>query len=532
MEMVLLIAAFLVGFAARSVGLPPLVGYLVAGFALHALGYEPTDALETISNLGVLLLLFGIGLKLKLSTLARREVWGTACLFAIAASSGIGAFLLGVGALGMPLARDLDVGTAAIVGFALSFSSTVFAVKALEETNEATSLAGRLAVGVLILQDLFAVVFLVAVGGNMPSLWAIGVIPGFFVLRPLMSWLLDRSGHGEIFLLLGFTLAVAVGAGSFELVGLKPDLGALGAGLMLSRHPRAGEMSDRLLTFTDLLLVGFFLSIGLGGTPPTAAWVIGLAVLLLIPVRTFGFFWLFTRFSLRSRTAFHGSLTLSTHSEFGLIVGAAALSSGLLDQAWVSTIAVAAGGSFLLGSGASSHRYPLYRRLASGLARFEQETLLPEDAIVDCGQARVLIFGMGRVGTGAYDEMVTRRGPMVTGVDRLVDTVNRHQLSGRSMVRGDALDRDFWERTKFHPDVELVVAAMGSHPANLELVKRAREFLPRSRIAAIATYPDQVDELRTIGVDVARDLYEEAGQALADDAAALLDDAGEAAEEP
>ena len=298
MELVLLITAFVVGFAARLIGLPPLVGYLVAGFMLHALGYETSDAIETIAELGVLLLLFGIGLKLKLRTLARPEVWGTATAFAVGSSVLVASVLLGIGALGVPLAADLDLGTAAIVGFALSFASTVFAVKALEETNEAGSLAGRVAVGILIIQDILAVGFLVATGGA-PSPWAIALIPGYFLLRPLLGWLLDRAGHGEILLLLGFTLAVGVGAGAFELVGLKPDLGALVAGLMLANHPRAGELADRLLSFKDVLLVGFFLSIGLAGTPAAAAWVIGLVVLALLPIRSFGFFWLFTRFRLR-----------------------------------------------------------------------------------------------------------------------------------------------------------------------------------------------------------------------------------------
>ena len=62
------------------------------------------------------------------------------------------------------------------------------------------------------------------------------------------------------------------------------------------------------------------------------------------------------------------------------------------------------------------------------------------------------------------------------------------------MVRGDALDRDYWERVRFHPEVELVIAAMSSHGANLECVRRIREFLPSMRIAAIATFADQIDE--------------------------------------
>jgi predicted Kef-type K+ transport protein len=522
MEIALLIAAFVIGFAARAVGLPPLVGYLVAGFVLHAFGYESSDALETIADLGVLLLLFGIGLKLKLGTLARPRVWGTATIFAVSATVVLGGGAWVLGSLGLPLAKDLDLQTAAIIGFAFSFSSTVFAVKALEETNEAASLAGRLAIGVLILQDIFAVAFLVVVAGEVPSLWAIAVIPAFFLLRPVVGWLIDRSGHGEILLLLGFTLAIGVGAGSFELVGLKPDLGALVAGLMLSQHPRAGEMSDRLLSFKDILLVGFFLSIGLEGTPPAAAWVLGLLALLMVPVRSIGFFWLFTRFRLRSRTALHGALTLSTYSEFGLIVGAAALSAGLLDQAWVSTIAVAVSGSFVIASAANSFRYRFYDRWSGWITRFERQPTVVEDAVIDCGYARVLVFGMGRVGAGSYDELVIRRGPVVVGVDRNEDTAARHRSEGRDVVRGDALDRDFWERVRFHPEVDLVVASTNSHRANLELVGRVKEFLPNARIAAIATYPDQLQQLQDAGVDVARNLYEEAGQALADDAVAVV----------
>ena len=134
----------------------------------------------------------------------------------------------------------------------------------------------------------------------------------------------------------------------------------------------------------------------------------------------------------------------------------------------------------------------------------------------------MLVFGMGRVGSGAYDEIVLRRGPVVVGVDRRDETVELHRGEGRDVVRGDALDRDFWERVRFHPEVELVVASMSSHQANLECARRVREFLPAARIASIATYPDQVAELRDAGVDVARNLYEEAGQALADDASAVV----------
>jgi Trk K+ transport system NAD-binding subunit len=141
-----------------------------------------------------------------------------------------------------------------------------------------------------------------------------------------------------------------------------------------------------------------------------------------------------------------------------------------------------------------------------------------EDAVVDCGWARVLIFGMGRIGEGAYDEIARDGRHGVVGVDRSPAVVDAQREDGRSVVRGDALDFDFWERFRFHPEVELVFAAMNSQEANLECVGRVREFLPNARIAAIARYRDQVTALQEAGVNVARNLYEEAGQALAADA--------------
>lgn len=521
MELGILATAFVLGFAARAAGLPPLVGYLAAGFVLHAFGFESTQTIETVSEIGILLLLFGIGLKLKPATLARREVWGTAVAFAVVGTMVFGGILLAIGALGMPLARNLDLGTAALVGFALSFSSTVFAVQTLERASESGSLAGRLAVGVLILQDVFAVAYLVVAQGEWPSPWALLILPAFVLLRPVAGWLLNRSGHGEILVLFGFTLAVGVGAGLFDLVGLKPDLGALVAGLLLSGHPRAGEVADRLLSFKDLFLVGFFVSIGLQGAPPAAAWALGLFAVVLVPGKTAGFLLLFTRFRLRARTSLHTSLTLSTYSEFGLIVGAAALAAGYVDQAWVSTVAVAVSGSFVVASAGNLVRYRWYGRWSRQLAALEKHPSIEEDEVHDFGAARVLVFGMGRVGTGAYDEMVARRGPVVVGIDRNPERVETHRAAGRDVVRGDALDRDYWERVRIHPEVELIIAAMSSQAANLECVGRIREFLPRAHIAAIAAFPDEIAELRRAGVDVARNLYEEAGQALADDAATV-----------
>ncbi len=521
-EVGFVLAAFAFGFAAAWARLPPLVGYLAAGFVLHGFGHESNAAIELIAEYGVLLLLFGIGLKFKLQTLTRREVWAGASVHMAVSTLSVGAFFLLLGVAGLPLVSDLTFGDAALIGFALSFSSTVFAVKALEERNEAASLSGRIAIGILIVQDIFAVVFLALSAGDLPSLWAVPVAVAVVAARPLYGWVLNRTGHGELLVLLGFFLAIGVGAGSFREVGLKPDLGALIIGLTLAGHPRARELSDRLLGFKDILLVGFFLSIGLDGAPGGGELLIAALALTLLPLKAAGFLALLPRFRLRARTSWHSSLTLGTFSEFGLIVVAAGVEEALVDEAWSAVVAVAVAVSFALASPANAARYRVYRRWATRLDRLERPPIQVEDALIDPGDARILVFGMGRVGTGAYDELVRRQGAVVLGVDRSDEIVATNAAADRRVVRGDALDNDFWERVRLHSGIELVVMAMNDHRANMEAVRRVKAYLPEVKIAAAATYPDEVVELRNAGVDIARNLLSEAGQGLADDACDLL----------
>jgi len=300
------------------------------------------------------------------------------------------------------------------------------------------------------------------------------------------------------------------------------------AGVVISRHRRAGEMADRMLDFKDLFLVGFFLSIGLGGIPPVGALAVAALMLVMLPIKSGLFILLLTRFHLRSRTAIQTSLTLSTYSEFGLIVAVTGQAGGYLEQDWVSTVAVVVAGSFIVAAAVNTARYRLFGRVASTIARLERPPIVPGDEITDIEGARVVVFGMGRVGTGAYDELVERRGEVVVGVERNEDVIAAHASVGRNVTLGYALDREFWEHLKHHDELELLVVAMDNHASNLVCVERANEFLPDVRVAAIARYPDEVAELEEAGVDVARNLYEEAGQGLADDAADIVwdDDGG------
>ncbi len=136
MDPVFLAVAFVLGFAARQVRLPPLVGFLAAGFALNGLGFESGPLLVQFADLGVTLLLFSIGLKLKIETLLKPEVWAGTSLHMAVTVVVFGLVIFALAAAGVLLFAGLDLATSALIAFALSFSSTVFAIKALEEKGE------------------------------------------------------------------------------------------------------------------------------------------------------------------------------------------------------------------------------------------------------------------------------------------------------------------------------------------------------------------------------------------------------------
>src|SRR3990172_10611249 len=208
----MILVAYALGFVAARAGLPPLVGYLGAGFVLHEMGHDTSDGLEAIADLGVFLLLFGIGLKLRAATLAKPVVWASTAAHTVIATLILGGALIAAQLLGLPLAAELDLGQALLLGFALSFSSTVAAVKALEDRSESASLAGQITVGILVIQDIFAVGYLAFTAGKPPSPWAPAVVAGILLLRPVYGWLITHTGHGELFALLGIALAAGVGA--------------------------------------------------------------------------------------------------------------------------------------------------------------------------------------------------------------------------------------------------------------------------------------------------------------------------------
>jgi len=511
MDPIWLLIALLFGLGAQQLKLPPLVGFLLAGFFLNLLGEEGGELLEIASHIGVLLLLFTIGLKLRLTSFLSPAVWGGATSYMLLT------ILLSVGVLGLLMVSHVaafDWNVAVLIAFAFSFSSTVLAVKIFEERGEMRARHALVSIGILIIQDLIAVIFLLAADEAPPSIWAFALL-ALPLLRPVLLRLMTHAGHGEMLVLFGLTAAI-VGAEVFDVVGMKDDLGALAFGVLLSNNPKSMELTRALLGFKDFFLIGFFLSIGLIGFPAPGDLAIALfLVATLLPIKMGLYFVLLTRFRLRARSAFIAMLGLATFSEFGLIVANEGMAVGWLPEKWLVITAIAVAVSFVIASALNANAHELYERIENFLCRFETKKRLPDDLPPDVGDAEVLVVGMGRVGRGAYRAMVETYGSRVCGVDVDGSNVARLKLQNYNVVVGDAEDIDFWRHVS-SDNLCVVMLSLPTHEDMLLAVKWLKMVGYRGRIGAITKYNEQRDELEAAGVHAAFNYYTEVGTGFAD----------------
>lgn len=501
--------AFALGLFAKLIGLPPLVGFLAAGFVLKFQGFDNDILLQKLADLGITLLLFTVGLKLNLQTLLRPQVWAVTGIHMTVVVGVFGLAIYGLSLAGVVLFSDLNIQSALLLGFALSFSSTVFVVKVLEERGEVTSLHGRISVGILLMQDVAAVAFLVISSGKVPSYWSLSLLL-LIPLRPILHQFLLRIGHGELLVLFGLLLALG-GAEIFESVGLKGDLGALTLGVLIASYSKSEEMAKAMLSFKDLFLLGFFLSIGMSSELSSETFWIAVMVTPLIFVKSALFYGLLTHYRLRARTSLLTTANLTNYSEFGLIVVAIGVTNGWLQNDWLIVVAIALSLSFVIAAGVNAVSRRLYIKHIAIWKRFQKDQLIPDDELLDLGGATIVIVGMGGVGSGAYDAMRQRFGENVIGIDIDPVTAKNQRTKGRTVLRGDPSDSDFWDRVEVSHTLELVMLTLPKLNTTLEVLERLSEASFRGEVAAIARYSDEVEALEHIGVATVFNIYAESG---------------------
>jgi predicted Kef-type K+ transport protein len=502
-----IVCALACGLLLRSIGFPALLGYLAAGFILHEIDTVPGEMLHTISELGVTLLLFTIGLKLDLRQLLKVQIWGTTLLHMAAMQLMFMGTLWAASVFAPSL--GLQFSGILLLAFALTFSSTVFVIQVMQERGESASRHASMAIGILIIQDIAAIIFLGFSAGKIPqpeALWLLLLIP----LRGVILRLLSMCGHNELFTLFGLALAIG-GAQVFASVGIKADLGALILGALLTGDRKSKELAKNLLYFKDLFLVGFFVTIGLDGWPTQEALLLAGVLAILVLVKPLLYFLLLTRLHAGARVSMLASAALTNYSEFGLIVVVVASKEGWLAPQWSAALSLAIAFSFIISSGINTRAHGLYQRWQQYLDRFETHRRRKARPVL--GNAQILVLGMGNIGTGAYSAAQQIYGDRVVGVDDNDRKLAEHQRQGRRVITADASDPGLWSNLDLSR-IQVIMLALTNHQENILVGKLLRQLNYTGAIAAVVRFQEEADELEQQGMSTFN-LFAEAGRGFA-----------------
>lgn len=495
--------AFIFGLLVTRFHVPPLVGYLIAGIGLALFGYEGGDLLSEISHLGVIFLLFTVGLHIRLKNILRTEV------------VGVGLIHLAISTLiftPITLYFGFDLTAAIIISITLGFSSTVLAAKNLEIRNEMGAYYGRVAIGILIIQDLVAIAIIAYTGGGIPSVWSF-LLLGLPLLRPVLSKLLESIQRDELMMLLSLVLAIG-GATLFEQFNLSGELGALVAGMILATDEKGEELGKKLWGIKEAFLVGFFLEIGLIGLPNTEEYIFILVFMLLLPLKTVLFYGLFMIFKLRSRTGYLSTVTLTAYSEFTLIAGTVAAANGFIPEEFILTLGLLTAVSFIANAPLAKFEDQIWKRFEPFLHKFERDVEHPEKEVISLGKSEYLVIGMGSAGRAAYDRL-HERGKQAIGMDIDPDRIESNLKAGRRVVYGDIQDSELWETVDLDP-IKSIIIAMGNTEVKLSATKAIRDIGFKNPVYVITMREDESMELHKAGANSVTIPIKQAGEQLAD----------------
>ncbi len=516
-----LVLAFLLGMLANRLRISPLVGYLAAG--VLAGPFTPGFVADTslapeLAEIGVILLMFGVGLHFSMKDLLAVKsiaIPGAVAQIAVATL------------LGMGLSRLLgwDMATGLVFGLCLSTASTVVLLRALEERQLIESQRGQIAIGWLIVEDLVMVLTLVllpafssmlesnhaSITGLLTELAiTIGKVIAFMVLmmvvgRRVVPWILAKTastGSRELFTLSVLALALGIAYGAVEFFDVSFALGAFFAGMVLNESELSQRAAHDTLPLRDAFAVLFFVSVGMLFDPMILVRE-PLTVVATLAIIVFGksiaAFFLVKMFGHSRRTALTISVSLAQIGEFAFILAGLGISLGLLSEHGRNLV--------LAGAILSIMFNPL---LFSLLEKYLEKTETIEDQSVEeavedekqipfdlCNHA--LLVGYGRVGSLLGEKLQAAGIPLVV-IENSRPRVEALRDQGISTVLGNAANQEIMDLARLDCARWLLVTIPNGYEAG-EIVASARAKRPNIEIIARAHYDDEVTYIMERGAD-------------------------------
>ena len=528
---ILLLAAAVAGFVSVRLRQPPIIGFIAAGVVAgpSCLGWiKSVDQIQLLAEMGLALLLFIVGLKLDLHVIRNMGTVSLAIGLGQVVITTAGGYLL-------CLALGMDAVTSLYVAVALTFSSTIIIVKLLTDKNETESLYGRIALGLLIVQDIVVVLVMIvlsALSGGKPqqpvyqvlaiALKGGGLIAGAYAIS---AFILPRviasvAKSSELLVLLAIVWALAL-AVTTQMLGFSKEIGAFIAGVLLASTSYRDAIGAKLSSLRDFLLLFFFIELGsrldvsLLGSQVWSSIPLSLYVLVgnpLIMIAITGFL------GYRKRTSLMAGLTVGQVSEFSLILVAMGAKLGHVFDDAVGIVTLVALVTIALSTYTILYSQNLYELLKPFLRVFERRTPYREDSDTADAEAftsaDTMMFGLGSYGTGIAIQLESR-GRRVIGVDFDPLAIRRWRERGEDAVFGDARDTEIAQGLHLSR-IKWAISSIRGNDVNVSLLKSLRRAGYAGRIAATVYDTSESDSLAEAGADCVFSPFEDAAVQAAD----------------
>lgn len=535
----ILALATLLGLIGLRLRQPLIIMFLATGILAgpSALGLiQSYEQIALLAQVGIALLLFIVGLKLDLHLIRT--------IGPVALTTGLGQIAF-TAALGYAIARAMDLAplAAVYVAVALTFSSTIIIVKLLSDKREIDSLSGRIALGLLIVQDIAAILALVVLtsfgapldGGSAAGLALSilarggGLVAGVALLmRYAIPWLLRHLSRSQEHLtIFAVSWAVILGAGS-ELLGFSKEVGAFLAGVSLASTEYRDAIGARLTTLRDFLLLFFFIELGARldwgevGHQAGRAALLSLFVLLakplivLVVMGTMGY---------RRRTSFQTGLSMAQISEFSLIVAALGLSLGHIGPQTMGLITLVGVITIFVSAYLILNSARLYALLSGALRIFERRHPYREAAVDSAAAAEpavdVVLVGLGNYGSGVAEHLL-HRGRRVVGVDFDPDALRKWRGRGLPVIYGDVGDPEIHEQLPLDR-ARWVASTVRDRDLSLTLLNLLKHRGFAGRLALAASNGEEARRFEQAGAHVVFRPFRDASEQAADSLTYAMD---------
>ncbi|WP_299760643.1 cation:proton antiporter [uncultured Pontibacter sp.] len=495
---IILMLAAILGAIGQLLRQPLIVVFIALGILVGPTGLNlvsSTDKITLLSDLGIAILLFVVGLKLDLNLIRS--------MGKVALMTGLGQVIFtSVFGFVIGLALGYTPLVSLYIAVALTFSSTIIIVKLLSDKKEIDSLHGQIAIGFLIVQDLvvvFMMIFLKALDNNTGEqllynmLGMVGRGLGIFVaIGLLMIYVIPRlvqylARSQELLVLFAIAWAVAVASGS-EYLGFSREVGAFVAGVSLASTQYRNVISGRLVSIRDFLLLFFFIHLGLHlnlqliGDQVVPALLFSLFVLVGNPLIVMVIMGLM---GYRKRTSFLAGLTVAQISEFSLIFASLGMTLGHISPQIVGLVTLVGLITIGLSTYMIIYSHPLFALLSPVLGIFERDIIAEEENQVrQDARFDIILFGLGRFGSNIALEL-KKHGYKVLAVDFDPKLIRFWQKENMAAQYGDMEDPELAQQLPIC-HAKAVISSIADVQLNQSLIRMLRHLNYKGKVAVTA----------------------------------------------